>query len=83
MFLHVNFDLSMINAKNVIQETKTETETFFQNFKRISLKWSKERRIRRDNFDAAVKQFYVHAIKKAKKTTSSKICQAQMLPLTL
>ena len=32
--------------------------------KGITLKWSKERRIRRDNFDATVKQFYVHAIKK-------------------
>ena len=32
--------------------------------KRITLKWTKERRIRRDNFDATVKQFYVHAIKK-------------------
>ena len=64
MFLNVNFDLSMINAKNVIQETKTETETFFQKFKGITLKWSKERRIRRDNFDATVKQFYVHAIQK-------------------
>ena len=80
MFLHVNFDLSMINAKNVIQETKTEIETFFQKFKGITLKWSKERRIRRDNFDATVKQFYVHAIKK---TSTSKICQARMLPLTL
>ena len=42
MFLHVNFDLTMINAKNVIQETKTETETFFQKFKGITLKWSKD-----------------------------------------
>ena len=30
----------MINAKNVIQETKTETETFFQKFKGLKDSYS-------------------------------------------
>ena len=56
MFLQVNFDLPMINAKNVIEEAKKNvTETFSQKFIVITLKWSQECPVRRDNFDPPVK----------------------------
>ena len=55
MFLQVNFDLPMINAKNGIEETKNVTETFFQKFIVITLKRNQECPVRRDNFDPPVK----------------------------